>query len=288
MNLYVSLVNDAIEFIESNIHKHISLEDLGNYLCVSKFHFNRMFKTVSGITLKQYILGRKLTLALQYICENEISVIDCALEFGFEYPEVFSRAFKKQFGISPSQCRNTEINKGLVNKACLVERDIVNFRGSLTLNGHCIYLNELNLEGVFLEVDASSSNFKSSLNNAGERFINESMICSWLEHENLYAAVCCHGKDNGEYTVYYGKIINKTNPTSIFQKNTVPKGWYAEFMYQGDIFNISEAFIDDLYRWIIVKEVHLNQNGIGMLNIFGKDYENTGLVKVLVPVKDPF
>lgn len=288
MNLYVSLVNDAIEYIESNIHKNIYLEDVGNYLCISKFHFNRMFKTVSGITLKQYILGRKLTIALGYIIENEVSVIDCAMEFGFEYPEVFSRAFKKQFGISPSKCKNAEINKGLINKVSMVERDIINYRGTLTLKGSCIYLEKLNLEGVFLEVDANSTKFESNLNNAGAEFLNESIKCPWLEHQNLYAAVCCHGKDNGEYTVYYGKKQIETNGTSIFEKNTVPEGWYAEFLYKGDMFHIREAFIDDLYRWIIVKEVELNPNGIGMLNIFEKDYENSGLVRILVPVKQQF
>jgi AraC family transcriptional regulator len=158
MNYYVNIINEVINYIEDNIHEKMSLEDISKHFSVSKFHFNRIFKTVAGITLKQYILGRKLTRARQYLTETDESIINTAYSYGFEYPEVFSRAFKKQFGVSPSLCRIENIDMNLVEKAKVVERDIVNYKGTLALNGTCVYMNELNLTGIYVEVDVNDEN----------------------------------------------------------------------------------------------------------------------------------
>jgi AraC family transcriptional regulator len=93
MNFYVSAIRDTIEYIECNIAESLPLSALSTHAGVSDFHFNRMFKTVSGMTLKQYVLGRKLTRAFEQIAGTDQSVLDVALNMGFEYPEVFSRAF---------------------------------------------------------------------------------------------------------------------------------------------------------------------------------------------------
>lgn len=97
MNFYVVVINQAIDYIEDNIFEKLSLSVLSQQFKISDFHFNRMFKTVSGITLKQYLLGRRLTKAMELLGKTNRSVIDIALDSGFEYPEVFSRAFKKLF-----------------------------------------------------------------------------------------------------------------------------------------------------------------------------------------------
>ena len=44
-------------------------------------------------------------------------------------------------------------------------------------------------------------------------------------------------------------------------------GWYVDFIYSGNMFDIKEVFINDLYKWILVKDAEINMNGIGMLNI---------------------
>ncbi|MFZ5967322.1 MAG: helix-turn-helix domain-containing protein [Bacillota bacterium] len=287
MNLYVHLINETIDYIEDNIHEKISLEDIAAHFCVSKFHFNRMFKTVSGMTLKQYTLGRKLTQALRCLTETSISVIDAAYDFGFESPEVFSRAFKKQFGVPPSVCRREKLDVHMVEKASVVERDIINYKGMLTLSGTDIYLNELHLEGIYIEVDVNSEQFKPLMQSTVAEFLEASQKSSWLDHERLYTVVNCHEKDNGEYTVFYGMKGKATGQETSFKTRIVPQGWYARFIYGGDMFDIRETFIDDLYRWIMVKEVELNPNGVGMLNLFEEDYLETSEVQILVPIKKP-
>lgn len=286
MNLYVGLINDTIEYIEENIGEPLSLEEIASKFSVSEFHFNRIFKTVVGRTLKQYILGRKLTQALEHLNASDRSVIDTALDFGFEYPEVFSRAFKKQFGISPSGSRYEKIEQGLVKRAKVVERDIVNYQGVLTLKGSLEYLSTLQLEGLYTEVDENSSKFESVLKAKGEEFFKKSEKAGWLKKERFYTVVNCHGEEeDGKYTVFYGMEAEAVKHEACFGTRLVPEGWYARFIYSGDMFDIRETFVDDLYRWVMLKEIELKPNGVGMLNIYEKDYAVAGNVQIFVPVK---
>jgi AraC family transcriptional regulator len=53
------------------------------------------------------------------------------------------------------------------------------------------------------------------------------------------------------------------------------------------MFDISEVFIDDLYKWLMVKEARIAANGIGMLNIYESSYETNPEVHILVPIQQP-
>ncbi|MTI71718.1 MAG: AraC family transcriptional regulator [Firmicutes bacterium] len=287
MNFYVSIVNDTINYIEENIQERLSLKEISSKFCMSEFHFNRIFKIVAGKTLKQYILGRKLTLSLNRLKSSDESVINIAYDYGFEYPEVFSRAFKKQFGIPPSTYRKQKHDVNLVKEATIIERDIINYKGIPTLKGSFDYYKALDLKGMPVEVDENSEEFESLLKSTGETFFKESKKVSGLNHDKFYTVVSCNGKNNGEYTVFYGKEAKFYCDESKFISRIIPKGWYASFLYSGDMFDIREVFIDDLYRWIMIKEIELENNGVGMLNIYDKDYFNTGNVQILVPIKNP-
>jgi AraC family transcriptional regulator len=194
---------------------------------------------------------------------------------------------KKQFGVPPNICRGEKLDLDLVKKATVVERNIINYQGSLTLKGTFEYMEELRLEGTYFEANEDSSEFESLLISKGDAFLCESQKADWLIHEMFYAVVNCHGKDDGRYTVFYGMKAGAINLETAFNTRIVPEGWYAKFIYCGDMFDIRGAFTDDLYRWVMVREIELNPNGVGMLNIFNKNYPVTSNVQILVPVKAP-
>lgn len=287
VNFYVGVINDAVNYIEDSIDERLSLAELSNRFGISDFHFNRMFKTVAGITMKQYILGRKLTKAMMKLKSKHQSIIDIALDLGFEYPEVFSRAFKKQFGVSPSEFRDSSLVFDGVSRACIVERDIINYRGVLALKGSSLFMEELSLRGVFIEANVGAEGFKENLKSKSESFIIASSEMDSMLQDVFYTVVNCHGEDNGEYTVFCGRRPDEGSSVDCFQERIVPGGWYVSFQYHGDMFDIREAFIDDLYRWIMVKEAELNSNGIGMVNIYGSNYPENSGVQILIPVKKP-
>jgi AraC family transcriptional regulator len=287
MNFYVSLINGAINFVESNIHETLSLEDIAREFSFSAFHFNRIFSTVTGKTLKQYILGRKLTLAVERLETNIEPIINIAYDFGFNSPEVFSRAFKKQFGISPNGFRQDRPTLEVVQPAHLVERDIINFQGQLALKGSAVYLDAFNLEGIRIEINVNQAGFERTLQSTSDAFHQKALVTGQFLTDNFFALVNCMGEDNGAYQVFYGMKAASPIKQNHWTPRNVPAGWYEKFSYTGDMFDIRISFINDLYRWVMVKEIELESNGIGMLNIFRPDYPQTHAVEILVPIKLP-
>lgn len=287
MNFYVGIINEAVDYIEDSICKELSLAKVSQHFGISDFHFNRMFKTVAGITLKHYILGRRLTRAMEQLKKTDRSVIDIALDLGFEYPEVFSRAFKKQFGLSPAHFRDSTPASEGIPKVKIIERDIVNYKGSLALKGSSVLLEEFSLYGVFTDINENSEGFQETLKSKTESFLLNSSGSDILEHYKFYTVVNCHGKDNGDYTVFCGKKPVQGTSVEGYRQRIIPGGWYISFQYYGDMFEISEAFVDDLYRWTMVKEAELNPNGIGMINVYSRDYPENNCIQFLIPVKKP-
>lgn len=287
MNVYVAVMTDVIDYIEQRISDKLTLAELSARANISDFHFNRIFKTVVGVTLKQYILSRKLSCAAALLANTSRSVIDIAMDFGFDYPEVFSRAFKNQLGVSPAAYRNQPGSCLLTPKASVVERDIINYRGTLALKGEVILFKPLLLCGVFSSVNENSPDFKQELKNVNEGFLLKSADEPGFLKERFFTSVTCNGNDDGGYRVFCGREPAPNAPCTLHDTLQVPDGWYADFTYHGDMFDIREVFIDDLYKWIMVKEIKLDANGIGMLNIYPGDYPHNSCVHMLVPIQQP-
>lgn len=287
MNFYVSVINETIEYIESSMNECLKLSEVSNHAGISDFHFSRMFSTVTGMTLKQYILGRKLTNAMEQLRTTHKSVIDIAFDLGFEYPEVFSRAFKKQFGMSPVNYRESCPHLEGIQRASVVERDIINCRGTLAIRGKSVFLDSFELNGINIESDTNSKDFKMNLKSKTEDFIVKSRNNYILRSERFYSIVSCSGNEDGKYKIFFGREKNIGLNNKQFDEFSIPSGWYAGFEYRGDMFDIREVFVDDLYRWIMVHEVEINHIGIGMLNIYDDSYPKNDAVQILVPIKKP-
>jgi len=99
-------MNGAISYIENNLTDEIKLEAAAKIAGSSVWEFQRLFSFVAHTTLGEYIRSRKLTLAANDIQNGNEKIIDIALKYGYESSAAFSRAFSRQFGISPSQARS--------------------------------------------------------------------------------------------------------------------------------------------------------------------------------------
>lgn len=98
-------MNDAIEYIEVHLNDSIDMDVVARKACCSIYNFQRVFSYITGVTLNEYIRRRRLTLAAFEIHNNDKKIIDIALDYGYESPVSFARAFLNQHGITPSQAR---------------------------------------------------------------------------------------------------------------------------------------------------------------------------------------
>ena len=99
-------------FITRNLDNDISIKDLAGLLQLSVSHFIRAFKSTTSITPYQYLLKCKMEKAKQQLVKSNSSIIQAALESGFENPSHFAQVFKNQYGLTPTQYRkqNEQIN----------------------------------------------------------------------------------------------------------------------------------------------------------------------------------
>lgn len=98
--------SELCDFIFKHLDEDLSVDKLSKVAHFSKYHFHRQFSVFMGISLSKYIqLLRLKRASYQLVFDQKIKVIDIALETGFESPESFSRAFKKNFQQTPSQFR---------------------------------------------------------------------------------------------------------------------------------------------------------------------------------------
>lgn len=98
---WIDSMNSALDYIENNLDEDINYKKLAQVALSSEYHFPRLFSSITGISLSEYIRRRRLTLAAFDIQKSEIRIIDVALKYGYESADSFSRAFQKTHGIKP-------------------------------------------------------------------------------------------------------------------------------------------------------------------------------------------
>jgi AraC family transcriptional regulator len=97
--------NAALDYIEDNLDEKIEWRAAAAEANCSTFHFLRMFEVIAGVSPGEYVRRRRLSLAALKLASGETKVIDAALAAGYDSPDAFGRAFRREFGLSPSEAR---------------------------------------------------------------------------------------------------------------------------------------------------------------------------------------
>ena len=101
----VESLQQAIDYIEEHLLEHLTIEEIAKRANVSPFHFQRTFMVLTDLSVGDYLRRRRLTLAAQELTSTDRKIIDLAYKYGYETPEAFSKAFRKQHGMTPSEAR---------------------------------------------------------------------------------------------------------------------------------------------------------------------------------------
>lgn len=101
-------MDDLIEImnrIENNSDRKIDYAQLCRGLSISSSSLQRIFPVLFNLTLSDYIRKRRLTKAAFELKQTRRSILEIALTYGYETPDAFTIAFKKQHGATPSAVR---------------------------------------------------------------------------------------------------------------------------------------------------------------------------------------
>lgn len=102
---WVESLQKAINYMEDHLLDEIKIEDIAFQANASSFHFQRTFSVLTNVSVGDYLRRRRLTLAAEELLRTEEKVIDIANKYGYDTPEAFTKAFRRQHGVSPSEAR---------------------------------------------------------------------------------------------------------------------------------------------------------------------------------------
>ncbi|WP_409368673.1 effector binding domain-containing protein [Lysinibacillus sp. 38-6] len=105
---WIESIQKAINYIEAHLQETITMEQIAQEVNVSVFHFQRTFSILTDMSIADYIRRRRLTLAAQELINTDIKIIDLAYKYGYDSPEAFTKAFRKQHRVTPSDARKQQ------------------------------------------------------------------------------------------------------------------------------------------------------------------------------------
>ena len=256
--VYRIRINQVINYVNNNLDKSFSLEELAAVANFSPFHFHRIFVALVGESVNFYTNRVRLEKAarlLKFSKTNDISEV--AYNCGFSSPSTFSRSFKDYFGTSPSSYKkdgiieNSKICKELypINEY-LVPMSIEEKKAKFPIN-----IKELPERRVaYIRVTDS---FKEGV--VIETF--EKLI-SWAKQMNLFSAGTFFGMSlddpmttpNGKYRYEACLTVPgdiQVEPNSSIETMTLPKCKYASTIVSGS-FNLVATATHFLFNhWLI-------------------------------------
>ncbi len=102
---YRRRIENVIEHIQFNLDQDSTIEKLASIACLSPFHFHRIFKGMIGEGVAEFSRRLKIERAAANLRYEQFSITHLAMEAGYDSTDAFTRAFKKQYGVTPSAFR---------------------------------------------------------------------------------------------------------------------------------------------------------------------------------------
>lgn len=96
------MVEQVSDYIEEHIGERISVEELAEWVHMSKYHFLRKFKELTGVTVHTFVTNKRLIRACELLREGK-SIVQVYQAVGFSDYSSFLRNFKNVFGVSPGR-----------------------------------------------------------------------------------------------------------------------------------------------------------------------------------------
>lgn len=252
-------LNQVMNFIDDHLSEDISLTEVADYAGVSDYHFRQVFFFLSGMTLHEYIKGRKLSEANKELLNQE-KVTDIAFKYGYESVEGFSRAFKKWSGYLPS-----EVSKLGVSKLFPKLNFYIDVKGGESMEYKFIEKPSFKFAGVSKRVPMQFEGVNNAIVELANSITPEQretmQSIKNLEPEEIvnvsYDHINDFMEDNGDLTHMIGVLTTEEVPSNL-NSIEVPATTWAVFPNEGPFPKTLQDTYARIYsEWLPVADVQL-------------------------------
>ena len=98
-------VEEALKYIEGRYCDPITIQEIANHLNINRSYLHRLFKTLTRMSIQNYLLDYRMRQACILLKNTTLSVRSIAHTVGYTDPLYFSRIFHQKMGVSPSEYR---------------------------------------------------------------------------------------------------------------------------------------------------------------------------------------
>ena len=249
-NDYVQRINKVVAYINNHLDETLDLKTLANEAALSDFHFHRIFKALKGEAIGGYITRLRLEATARLLRYTALTIEEIAFNIGYETPASLSKAFKKQYGISPTEYRPNK-------DTYIMKKEIIN--PDLALKAPKIVTLEpkiliyVALTGAYGSLDYGKAYEQLwAVIKAQKLFTKgiESICISYddpkITEGSLQRSDVCLA------------IHKPATPQEEVSCKTLAGGKYAVFFYQGSYENLSQVY-DTAVRWVIDHQYTLRE-----------------------------
>ena len=260
---YRKSLEQAVIYIENHLGFNIKVEDVAKAAGYSYYHLNRQFTAILGESIGSYIKKRRLADASKKLLYSDLKIIDIAIEYGFDSPEAFSRAFKAIYKVSPQSYRQNRLDIFIGGKERLDTGLLDHLVRNVTVHPRIVELPEIRIAGIRGETtlrdnrlrelwDRTNSLYKQIPNRIpGGRSFG---ICEACAENTLYTM-----NDDILFTEVAGTEVSSFEGlTEPFVQKIIPGGRYAVFTHRGTLRMLPQTFDYIWGTWFLTTKEELD------------------------------
>ena len=249
-NDYIQRINKVVAYINNHLDETLDLKTLANEAALSDFHFHRIFKALKGEAIGGYITRLRLEATARLLRYTALTIEEIAFNIGYETPASLSKAFKKQYGISPTEYRTNK-------DTYIMKKEIINPDLALK-TPKIVTLEPKNLIYVALTGAYGSLDYGKAYEQLWAVIKAQKLFTKGIE------SICISYDDPKitEGSLQRSDVclaIHKpATPQEEVSCKTLAGGKYAVFFYQGSYENLSQVY-DTAVRWVIDHQYTLRE-----------------------------
>lgn len=274
-NIYQQKVNQVIDYISANLHLPLQLDVIADRINVSQRQLLRIMRSALNESLYAYVARQRVERAVLFMQTEEMSLTKLSAMVGYDNPQSFSKAFKKQFGISPKAYINKLQSRleGYVQSSgnrSSIQSEVCNFEG--------LELVYIRIFGKYGEVEPYETAWNKLI-----RFLKENQT---LTRETRFIGLSFDDPNVTNYNQcrFYAcaSVQKKIIPTGEFGTIQLWQGKYAVYTLKG-----SSSGLQELYNNISLYFEHTVRHGMAFEEYVNYSKENSeeDVTKIYIPIK---
>jgi len=267
-------IQHIIKYVEDNFHRNIPIEELEDIGCYSYRNLHRVFQNIFKETLGAFQKRLKLENGYKKLIYTSDTITDIAYSIGFESLQAFTKSFKKQFQISPTEAR--------INKLKIFESFLNEAQNKPLIQPEIVYINAIKI--YYQSIKTSNYN-------------NDEIEKHWDKIDQLF--------HKNKRVSYYGIIVDQPlitiekhcryeacitefpNDKAYLTKEILGRK-YAKYIHKGNYEHIEDTYRMIYKDWLLNSKLEFDNSPViehYLIHDFDTAEKDNFITEILFPLK---